>query len=218
MTWSYWGTGMVMLLRGNAGEAVGVLEHLLSLCKAHDLDAYVSRINAALGCAKARSGQVGDGLQLLREAVSLDRSAEPRTTRAYALTALAEASLLAGDAETALSHVTESLRQSEKYRERGEEAYARWLLATILCINGADFETASSAFQEAASLAAELELKPLLAHCFLGLGELEDRPGATGARGSYRERGSVMLETLRMRPWIGSSTLRAVALRIADRI
>ena len=78
MMWSYWGIGMVMLLRGNAREAVGTLDHLLNLCKAHDLDAYVSRINAALGCAKARSGQVGDGFQLLREAVSLDRSAEPR--------------------------------------------------------------------------------------------------------------------------------------------
>ena len=49
----------------------------------------------------------------------------------FALTALAEASLLAGDAEKALSGVTEALQQTEKYQERGEEAYARWLRATI---------------------------------------------------------------------------------------
>ncbi len=214
--WSHWGTGMVLLLRGNAGEAAGIFNHLLNLCRAHDLDAYISRVTAALGCAKARSGQVADGLQLLREAVSLDRSAEPRTTHAFALAALAEASLLAGYGEKALSHVTESLRQTEKYRERGEEAYARWLLATIMSVIGEDFEAARNAFQDAASLAAELGLKPLLAHCYLGLGDLDERCG--GTRSSHRERGLMLLETLRMRQWIDLSPLRPAALRVADRI
>ena len=209
--WSHWGAGMVMLLRGNAGEAAGIFNHLLNLCRAHDLDAYFSRVIAALGCAKARSGQVADGLQLLREAVSLDRSAEPRTTHAFALTALAEASLLAGDAEKALSGVTEALQQTEKYQERGGEAYARWLRATILSVSGEDFEAASNAFQDAAGLAAELGLKPLLAHCYLGLGDLDARCGGTRTRSGHRERGFMLLETLRMRQWIDLSPLRPVA-------
>ena len=189
----------------------------MNLCKAHDLDAYVSRINAALGCAKARSGQVGDGLQLLREAVSLDRSAEPRTTHAFALTALAEALLLAGDAENALSHVTDALRQTGKYRERGEEAYARWLLATILSVSGKDFKAAGKQFQAAAGIAAELGLKPLLAHCYLGLGDLDARCGEARAQAGHRERGLRLLDTLTMRQWIDLSPLRPVALRVGDR-
>ena len=173
MMWSHWGYGMVMLLRGNAREAVGIFDHLLRLCKAHDLDAYLSRIMAALGCAKARSGQIRDGLQLLREAVALDRSDEARTTHAFALTALAEASLLAGDAEDALSHVTELLRQANKYRERGEEAHARWLHATILSVSGESSDAAGTMFMDVAGIAAELGMKPLLAHCYLGLGDLD---------------------------------------------
>jgi len=216
--WSYWGTGMVKLLRGNAREAVGILDHLLNLCKAHDLDAYVSRISAALGCAMARSGQIGDGLRLLREAVSLDRSAEARTTHAFTLTALAEALLLAGDAEKALSHVTESLQQTVKYRERGEEAYARWLLATILSVGREDIDAAAREFQDAANLAVELGLKPLLAHCYLGLGDLDARCPGTRTRSGHCERGFMLLETLRMRQWIDLSRLRSVPLRVADRI
>jgi tetratricopeptide (TPR) repeat protein len=216
--WSHWGAGMVMLLRGNTGEAARIFNHLLNLCRAHDLDAYLSRVTAALGCAKARSGQVADGLRLLQEAVSLDRSAEPRTTHAFALTALAEASLLAGDAKTALSRVAEALRQTEKYHERGEEAYARWLRATIFSVSGEDFESAGNAFQDAADLAAELGLKPLLAHCYLGLGDLDARRGAAPAGGGYRERGFMLLETLRMRQWIELSPLRPVVLRVADRV
>jgi hypothetical protein len=118
----------------------------------------------------------------------------------------------------ALSHVKESLRQTEKYRERGEEAYARWLLATILCVSGEDFDAASNAFQAAAGLAAELGLKPLLAHCFLGLGDLDARCGVTGARSGHRERGFMLLKTLRMRQWIDSSSLGPVVLRVADLI
>jgi class 3 adenylate cyclase/tetratricopeptide (TPR) repeat protein len=218
LMWSHWGAGMVMLLRGNAGEAAGIFNHLLNLCRAHDLDAYFSRVTAALGCAKARSGQVAGGLQLLQEAVSLDRSAEPRTTHAFALTALAEASLLAGDAEKALSGVTEALRQTEKYHERGEEAYARWLQATILSVSGEDFAVASNAFKDAAGLAAELGLKPLLAHCYLGLGDLDARCGGTRTRSDHRERGFMLLETLHMRQWIDLSPRRPVTLRVANRI
>jgi class 3 adenylate cyclase/tetratricopeptide (TPR) repeat protein len=200
--WSHWGNGMVMLLRGNALEAVGIFDHLLRLCKAHDLDAYLSRIMAALGCAKARSGQIRDGLQLLREAVALDKSDEARTTRAFALTALAEASLLAGEPEKATSHVTEALRQTRKYRERGEEAYARWLHATILSVSGENSQAAGSMLTDAADLAAELGMKPLLAHCYLGLGDLDVSCGLTPPPSSRRERGLRLLETLGMRRWI----------------
>jgi hypothetical protein len=72
---------------------------------------------------------------------------------------LAEASLLAGDAEQALSHVTASLRQAVKYRERGEEAYARWLHATIVSVSGDNSGAASRMFMDAAELAAELGMK-----------------------------------------------------------
>jgi tetratricopeptide (TPR) repeat protein len=216
--WSHWGNGMVMLLRGDAREAAGIFDHLLRLCKAHDLDAYVSRIMAALGCAKARSGRVHDGLQLLQEAVALDRSDEARTTRAFALTALAEASLLAGDAEKALSHVTESLRQTEKYRERGEEAYARWLHATILSVSAENSEAASSMFMGAADLAAELGMKPLLAHCYLGLGDLDASCGVTSPLCAPWDRGLRLLETLGMRRWIDLDLNRTVTVRAADGI
>ncbi len=214
MMWSHWGYGMVMLLRGNAREAVGIFDHLLRLCKAHDLDAYLSRIMAALGCAKARSGQIRDGLQLLREAVALDRSDEARTTHAFALTALAEASLLAGDAEDALLHVTESLRQANKYRERGEAAHARWLHATILSVSGESSDAAGTMFMDVAGIAAELGMKPLLAHCYLGLGDLDVSYRVTPAAYAPRERGLRLLETLGMRRWIDLDRSRTATARV----
>jgi len=67
---------LTALIRGASADAVRVFSRMLDLCKAYDLDAYVSRIMAALGCAKARAGEVDDGLLLLQEAVALDSAAE----------------------------------------------------------------------------------------------------------------------------------------------
>jgi hypothetical protein len=61
-------------------------------------------------------------------------------------------------------------------------------------------------------------LKPLLAHCYLGLGDLDLRCGGSRTRSSHRERGLMLLETLRMRQWIDLSPLRPAAPRVADRI
>jgi class 3 adenylate cyclase/tetratricopeptide (TPR) repeat protein len=218
MMWSHWGNGMAKLLRGNAREAVGIFDHLLRLCKAHDLDAYISRIMAALGCANARSGQIQDGLQLLQEAVAMDRSDEARTTHAFALTALAEASLLAGDIEKALTHVTASLRQAVRFQERGEEAYARWLHATILSVRGDCSQAAGRMFVDAAELAAELGMKPLLAHCHLGLGDLDLSRAVPPERSARRERGLRLLETLGMRRWINLSRSRTATALVPSGI
>ena len=222
MIWSQWGNGMVMLLRGDAGEAAPIFDHLLEICKAHDLDGYTSRISAALGCAKARSGQIGAGIRLLQDAVALDRSAEEeprRTTHAFALTALAEASLLAGHTDEALAQVTESLRQTERYQESGGEAYARWLLATVLSIRGEDCATASNHFEAAIRLAAKLGLQPLLAHCHLGLADLYETCSDTPKQLDHRKRGLRMLETLGIRRWINltrSSQSNSVASTGSD--
>jgi hypothetical protein len=127
---------------------------------------------------------------------------------------LAEASLLAGDVDEALSHVTGSLRQAIKYRERGEEAYARWLHATILSANGEDFATVGQQFHDAACLAAELGMKPLLAHCYLGLGDLEAYRGGTRTRPPHREWGLRLLETLGMRRWISLNRSLTAAIPV----
>jgi class 3 adenylate cyclase/tetratricopeptide (TPR) repeat protein len=73
--WAYWSIGSVALSRGASGEAVVVFDRLLDVCRTHDLDAYASRIMAALGRTMARVGQVKEGLALLEKAVVRDASA-----------------------------------------------------------------------------------------------------------------------------------------------
>ena len=206
LIWAYWGVGLVALMRGHAEEAVRVFDRLLVLCRTHDLDAYVSRLMAALGWAKARSGQVTEGLLLLEQAVALDASAEPRTTHTLALTALAEAYFLAGDLQKAVTTAGEAIRQARRHEERGAEAYAWWVLATAQSAGAGHLESADDSFKAARAIAIELRLQPLLAHCHLGLGDLCQRRGDQTEASAHWERGRRLCEALQMRPWIPTRT------------
>jgi tetratricopeptide (TPR) repeat protein len=199
--WANWGTGLVALIRGDSGEAIRVFDRLLDLCRTHDLDAYASRIMAALGCARARVGQVNEGLLLLEQAVALDTSAEPQVTRSFALTALAEACFLAGDLGKALTIATQVVQRTRALEERSAEAYACWLLAIIQNARADDLEAADSMFQAATAIGNELGLQPLLAHSHLGFGELYERRGCRPDANAHRERGQRLLGALGMKPW-----------------
>jgi len=199
--WANWGIGMVALVQGASDRAVGVFERLLEMCRVYDLDAYTSRIKAALGCAKARFGDVKEGLALLEQAVALDASAEPQITKSFTLTALAEANFLAGNLRKALMAAAEAVERTRIHGERGAEAYACWVMGAIQNARASDLETAADMLRAAASVAAELGLDPLLAHCQLGLGDLYERLGSVPEAHAQRERGQNLLRELSMKTW-----------------
>jgi len=199
--WAYWSIGSVALSRGASGEAVVVFDRLLDVCRTHDLDAYASRIMAALGRTMARIGQVKEGLSLLEKAVVRDASAEPQLTRSTTLTALSEAFLLAGELEKALTVATDAVQRTRAREERGAEAHACWLLGTIHSARGTDLDSAAAMFETATALATELGLLPLLAHCHLGSGDLEERRGLRKEASELRDRGQRMLNQLGMKRW-----------------
>jgi tetratricopeptide (TPR) repeat protein len=201
--WGNWSCGRVALMRGSSDEAVGIFQGLRDLCRAHDLDAYTSRALAGLGCANARLGRVKEGLQLLERAVALDAAAETMTTRSFALNALAEALFLGGEDERALAAGNRALQFTREYEERGAEAYACFLLGLIHNMRVGEFEAAGGYLRAAASIASDFTLRPLLAHCQLGLAELHRKQGEAGQAREYLERGRGMLDALGMKQWFG---------------
>jgi hypothetical protein len=82
--------------------------------------------------------------------------------------------------------------------ERGHEAWALRLLSEIASRDGrSDVATAEAHYGAAMTLASKLEMRPLVAHCHLGLGRLYRHAGdgararehLTTATVSYREMG-----------------------------
>jgi tetratricopeptide (TPR) repeat protein len=91
---------------------------------------------------------------------------------------LGEAHLACGDAARARRHAQASLEMARAQATRGTEAWAWRLLGEIAAASDPPaVQEAETAYREALTRAAELSMRPLVAHCHLGLGRLYRRTG-----------------------------------------
>ena len=86
---------------------------------------------------------------------------------------LGEAYLYAGQLNEAYTQAQRALEFSCAHQERGHEAYALRLLGEIHVYHGPpEGGQAEANYRRALTLAEELGMRPLQAHCHLGLGTL----------------------------------------------
>jgi tetratricopeptide (TPR) repeat protein len=123
-----------------------------------------------LGYAYALSGRLSEALPLLEQAV--ERAAPLREAH------VGEAYLLAGRLEDASQFAGRALARTRDLKLCGNEAYALRLLGEIAAHRDPpEVEPAAAAYQQALTLAEELGMRPLAAHCRLGLGMLYAKIG-----------------------------------------
>jgi Tfp pilus assembly protein PilF len=91
---------------------------------------------------------------------------------------LAEACSVAGRAGEALEHARSAVDLSRKHQERANEASALRVLADITArADRLDAQAARDTYAATLALAEALSMRPLLAHCHLGLAKLCGRTG-----------------------------------------
>jgi len=122
-----------------------------------------------LGAAYALSGRVPEALPPLEQVV------EPGDAKSLTIYAvwLGESYLLAGRLEEALRLGQRALEAARTQKQQSCQTYALWLLGEIAAQRDPpDAEQAEASYQQALTLAKELGMRPLLAHCHRGLGTL----------------------------------------------
>jgi class 3 adenylate cyclase/tetratricopeptide (TPR) repeat protein len=175
---AHFGIGVLYLRKGELQKAIPVLERGLQLCQIGNLPIRFASIASALGYAYALSGRTTDAIPLLERAE--ERAASMRRMDYYSLwTAwLGEAYLLDKCLDKAQQFADRALELSRQYKERGHQAYVLRLLGEIAAQREPlDIEQAEAFYRQALSLAEELGMRPLVAHCYLGLGVLSRRRG-----------------------------------------
>jgi tetratricopeptide (TPR) repeat protein len=172
------GAGTLYLHKGDLERAIPTLERGLERCRASEVGMYAQRLLAALGYGYCLSGRVAEGVKLLEDAVELYRSKRLAASKARTEVWMAEAYLLAGRAEDALRAAARALETAREYGEQSSEAWGLRLLGEIAARRDPpDGGTADGHFRQAMTLAQKLEMRPLVAHCHLGLGGLYRRTG-----------------------------------------
>jgi len=169
---------MVYLRQGDVQRAIPVLERAMGLCQDWHILLSVPRLAAALGVAYALDGRVAAGLALVEQAVEREVATGRLKSLALFVTCLSEAYLLAGRLEEARQRATQALDLARQYQQRGQQAWALWLLGESTARQASpEVESAASHYRQALALAEELGMRPLQAHCHRGLGRLYAQTG-----------------------------------------
>jgi tetratricopeptide (TPR) repeat protein len=170
--------GHLYLSQGDLEPAVRVLEQGLALCRATSHRNWLSRIAAGLGSAAALQGRLAEGRALLEEAISESSRTGELQGQADRVAWLSEVCRLAGRGEEAWQHARQALDLARQQKERGGEAHALYQLGAVQAhADPPDTAQAEAFYQQALTLAEALGMRPLQAHCHLGLGTLYVRIG-----------------------------------------
>jgi len=183
------------LTRGDLEHAIRVFEQGLALSRASG-NRNVSRLIAAgLGSAYALQGRLAEGRALLEEALIESIRTGGLAGQAHRVARLSEVCRLAGRGEEAWEHAHRALDLARQQKARGDEAVALHQLGTVHAhTDPPDVAQAEAHYQQALALAEDLGMRPLQAHCHLGLGTLY---GTSGRREEARTELSTAIEMYR---------------------
>jgi class 3 adenylate cyclase/tetratricopeptide (TPR) repeat protein len=174
----YRSVGLLYLRKGELQKAISLGERALALQKVAHLPVMLHQVTMDLGTAYALSGRIAEALPLLDQAVKQATSMQHLAYPTLLVTHLSEAYLLVGRLEEACQLAGQALDLSRERKERGHEAWTLRLLGDIAAHGEPlDAEQAAAHYRQALILAEELGMRPLQAHCHLGLGTLYGKVG-----------------------------------------
>jgi tetratricopeptide (TPR) repeat protein len=189
------------LRRGEIEKAIPVLEGGWRAAEDGQVHILVSRISSVLGGAYAAAGRTADALVLLEQAAH--ESPPPmRWDHSLDLVRLGELYLLLGRSE-ASDCAMRALNLARAVGERGNEAWALRLCGEIAAsADASEVDQAKDHYSQALTLAEELGMRPLAAHCHFGLGKLYRKLGCPEQAQTQLSAGIEMYRAMGMTFWL----------------
>jgi tetratricopeptide (TPR) repeat protein len=205
--------GYLYGLRGDFREAIDVLERGLARGREGKVTLISATVTGFLGHIYALSGAVTEGLALLEQGLQARESMGAALFHSLLVAELGEAYVLANRLTDAQDVATRALTLARERGERGYEAWALRLLGKIAAHRDPpDAGTAEWHYREALALATELGMRPLVAHCHLGLGKLSRRVGKRQEAREHLTTAATMLRDMDMRFWLARAEAELAAL------
>jgi class 3 adenylate cyclase/tetratricopeptide (TPR) repeat protein len=203
VTAMYQRMGHLHLRRGDLHQATLTLEHALEVCQGVDSPPLFHAVNFTLGYAYALSGRSAEAIPLVEEAVNRPVISASNEGQSLRTIWLSEAYLLAGREADARAAAQRALGLARQHKERGHEAYTLRLLGEIASREDPlDIEKAADHYRQALALAEALGMRPLIAHCHVGLGKLYRRIGNTQQSRTHLTDGVAMMLEMEMGLWL----------------
>jgi tetratricopeptide (TPR) repeat protein/class 3 adenylate cyclase len=176
LMWASYGHGLLSFRQGDLRRALPLLEQAMRICQDADFPAFFSSTAAALGAVYTLAGRITEAMPWLTRALEQATATERVEPQVFCRLFLGETQMVAGHLEEAHALVEHTLALARERQERGHQVYALRLLGEIAAHRAPpDCDQAAVHYRQALTLAEELGMRPLMAHCHLGLGTLYGR-------------------------------------------
>ena len=175
LLWGLLGLGRAHLRRVDLPRAIQFLERCLDLCRTWQFVDGTPYVATTLAVAYGLAGRADEALPLVAGTVEEFRRRELHARPAFIILGAATTYLSAGRIDDAASHAREALTLTRRLGARASEAHALCLTGDVASTD--DAENAEGYYRQALALAEPRGMRPLVAHCHLGLGKLYRRTG-----------------------------------------
>ncbi len=202
ITFACYGVGTIRVLRGEIDESITTLERGLELCRSWNLPVAVPLLGASLGYAYCLAGRSQEAIGLLEEAERQAGAMGRLGGHGILLVRLGEAYLQAARISDARRCADIALSLSKKNEERAFEACALRLLGDLGSHDTSVSEEAEAFYRRAAALAEELQMRPLLAQCYLDLGRFYRRADRQANAETHLNMAMALFRALDMPYWL----------------
>jgi class 3 adenylate cyclase/tetratricopeptide (TPR) repeat protein len=197
------GLGTLTLDQGDFAGAVAPLERGLELCRTREVPWLLDDFAWALGAAYHGTGRRAEGVVLMEDAArAFAQRVAPLAAWPGRVGALGGAYLLDGRLADATRIAQDGLAAAQQRGERGVEGRLLRLLGDIAAHpDRFEVDTAEAHYRQALALAEALGMRPLAAHCHLGLGALYRRTGKRDHAREHTMTARTMFDEMDMRYW-----------------
>jgi class 3 adenylate cyclase/tetratricopeptide (TPR) repeat protein len=169
--------GGMYLMRGDLERSIPILERGHMICQASRIVNFGGGYYSMLAYGYALAGRTSEATSMLDAAARTLTSSMIIQHEEWRIF-VAEGYLLTGQIADVRARAERGLEDARHQGERGTEAWALRLLGEIAArAEPPEVEEAEARYREALALAEELGMRPLVAHCHLGLGTLYQRVG-----------------------------------------
>jgi tetratricopeptide (TPR) repeat protein len=190
-------------VRGELSQAARLLERAVAQCREWNITIYTPIAMASLGHVYAWSGHIAEGVSCLQQALTAYERGGIGFYHTRSVEQLGEAYLLADQVENARTCADRAVTLARGRGERGYEAWALRLLGELAAHHARpDVATAATHYGAAMTLASELEMRPLVAHCHRGLGMLYAATGQREPAGTTLSTAIAMYQSMDMTFWL----------------
>jgi tetratricopeptide (TPR) repeat protein len=205
--------GTVHQLKGDWAKARSLIEHQIAVARTGNVIIHLPMAVASSAWVLAQLGEASEALNRLREGEQLVERQTARgyvSIRGWTYHALGRASLLLGRLDEARRLGDRAVESSPS--QGGFAAHALHLLGDIATHpDRFDAERGEAHYRKALALAEPRGMRPLVAHCHLGLGKLYRRTSKREQAQEHLTTATTMYREMDMRFWLAQAEAELTA-------